>query len=252
MNVKIQVEKFQQDQYGLAAISVRMPELENSFDLDLPFERLYERCGIPDDVTLDFLITASLCYVIDKTFPRRSAVDSWTREIKVEFPVSAPKLWRGVAHNLESALGFLTGDIWQISFRRSDGAFLRLDPGAVNSRRREHVPKITGATGVCLFSGGLDSLIGAIDLLAAEGEEKVLLIGHYDTPGPASQQNTLFAGIEKAYPGRVTYCKRASATGRAPPLKPRCVADHWSLWPLEFTPRGALARPSLFTLLKTA
>jgi len=58
-------------------------------------------------------------------------------------------------------------------------------------------------TSVCLFSGGLDSLSGAIDLLARNGQSQVCLVGHYDTAGPRSQQQQLFAEIPKHYPRRV-------------------------------------------------
>jgi hypothetical protein len=110
-------------------------------------------------------------------------------------------LWDGVARELETALGFLTGDVWQISFRKSEVALFRLLPARRRRRRRLLIPRM-GATAVCLFSGGLDSLIGAIDLLSADEKEKVLLVGHYDTAGPASQQKNLFDRIGREYPRR--------------------------------------------------
>jgi len=53
----------------------------------------------------------------------------------------------------------------------------------------------------CLFSGGLDSLAGAIRLL--EDGKSVLLAGHYDSPGPRSQQQRLFAELKRRYGDRV-------------------------------------------------
>src|SRR5262249_3735004 len=69
-------------------------------------------------------------------------------------------------------------------------------------RRRSALPARTAASGACLFSGGLDSLVGAIDLLAGDPERKLLLVGHYDSPGPASQQRFLYAGLNERYPAR--------------------------------------------------
>jgi 7-cyano-7-deazaguanine synthase in queuosine biosynthesis len=202
MNVEIVVSKGRRHEDGLAAISVRVPDLGTEFDLDLPFKKLQERCGVPDYLTLDLLITASLCYVIDKVVPRSSAEDRWTRDLEVTFPVSAPEQWEGVARDFETALRFLTGDTWQVSFRKHEAAFFWLVPMRRRRRRRLLIPRMGPATSVCLFSGGLDSLVGAIDLLAANEEERVLLIGHYDVAGPRSQQNDLFAEISRGYSRR--------------------------------------------------
>lgn len=202
MNVEIVVDKANRREDGLAVISVRVPDLGAEYDLDLPFKNIYERCGVPDYLSLDLLITAGLCYVIDKVVPRSAAEDRWTRELEVTFPVSAPEQWEKVARDFESALSFLTGDIWRLSFRKHEAAFFwRLTVGR-RRRRRLLIPRMGSATSVCLFSGGLDSLIGAIDLLAGNEEERVLLVGHYDVAGPRSQQNDLFAEIGRRYPRR--------------------------------------------------
>lgn len=201
MNVEIVTERSKRHKDGSAAVSVRVPELGSEFALDLPFDKLYERCGIPDPVALDLLVTAGLCYVTDKVVPRASAEDNWTRELEVTFPVSAPELWEGVARKFESALNFLTGDVWQVSFRKQESAFFWRPPR--RRRSRWVIPRMGPATSVCLFSGGLDSLIGAVDLLAGDENERVLLVGHYDAAGPRSQQRALFDRIGKIYQRRV-------------------------------------------------
>jgi len=116
MKVEIQLTPSRRQKDGLAILGVRVSELDVNYDLDLPFKGLYRRCSVPDAIALDFLVTASLCYVIDKIVPRKTAADNWTRKFEVEFPVSDPKVWSSVAGDLETALGFLTGDIWRISF----------------------------------------------------------------------------------------------------------------------------------------
>src|SRR5256885_12015704 len=117
MRVEIRLVSTRRQTDGLALLGVRVPDLDVDYDLDLPFKALFERCSIPDPIALDFLITASLCYVIDKIVPRTNAADNWTRTFEVEFPVSDPKVWVKVVRDLETALSFLTGDIWQLSFR---------------------------------------------------------------------------------------------------------------------------------------
>jgi hypothetical protein len=79
--------------------------------------------GAPEErrhpIALDFLVIAGSCYVIDKAVVRRSAADAWTRDLDVSFPVSDPKLWEKVADRLDTALTFLSGDVWRTSFRAS-------------------------------------------------------------------------------------------------------------------------------------
>lgn len=189
---------------GLAALSVSVPQLQLRRALDLPFKELYAHCDKEDSIALDLLMVASLCYVIDKMVPRASAWDYWTRQFEVEFPVSSPEVWVTVREDLEEALSFLSGDIWQLSFRVVKAPYFRLPPMIHHQRRRRRAtPRETPVTAVCLFSGGLDSLSGAIDLLAKSDHSHVCLVGHYDTAGPRSQQQRLFAEIQKHYPGRV-------------------------------------------------
>ncbi len=48
-----------------------------------------------------------------------------------------------------------------------------------------------------LFSGGLDSLIGAIDLL--QGGSTPLLVSHFGEGATSDAQGKLFAGLKKHY-----------------------------------------------------
>jgi 7-cyano-7-deazaguanine synthase in queuosine biosynthesis len=101
---------------------------------------------------------------------RRTSPDGWTREIELSVAVSDPKFWSGQALALESALRFLTGDVWQISF--TEGGIGPKPPKGAKPRDE---------TLACLLSGGLDSLVGAIDL-AAKGELPLLVsqVSHGD------------------------------------------------------------------------
>jgi hypothetical protein len=57
---------------------------------------------------------------------------------------------------------------------------------------------------VCLFSGGLDSFIGAVDWLTANKADPLLLVGHYDgdVGGPGLDQRTLEEGCRGNFGGR--------------------------------------------------
>jgi 7-cyano-7-deazaguanine synthase in queuosine biosynthesis len=192
INAVINSEKRALD--GLADIHV-LHENGQDYQLDLPFRDLYQRCGVPSLRALDLLVTASVCYVVDKTVMRSSAENGWTRELEVSVPVSEPKAWSKVAGELAETLSFLTGDEWTMSFRKAEGELFEPPKGKPLPLQVD-----SGLKTVCLFSGGLDSLGGAIDLLSDAKNGKVLLIGHYDGAGPRSVQVRLAAELEKAYP----------------------------------------------------
>jgi 7-cyano-7-deazaguanine synthase in queuosine biosynthesis len=199
MKVEICMDPSKREKDGLLTLVIRTHGQEVDYRLDLPIRELYDCLGAPEPVTLDLLMISSLCYIIDKIVPRRGSPDEWTRELSVAFPVSSARIWQRVGRDLEKALDFLTGDIWEVSFEEIAVPFL-IAPPRKRRRRRKLTPRSIAPTTVCLFSGGLDSLVGAIDLLS--GGESVLLVGHYDMPGPASQQKRLLAGLQGRHNSR--------------------------------------------------
>lgn len=182
---------------GLANICIKHDN-DQEYQLDLPFADLYRRCGLPSNRVLDLLVTAGLCYIVDKTVSRSLAENGWTRELEVDIPVSEPKVWSRVAAGLSRTLTFLTGDEWSLSFHKAEEHLFEPPKG-----KPLPLPVEPGFQTVCLFSGGLDSLGGAIDLLADKSNGKVLLIGHYDGAGPRSVQAQLARELAGEYPNRV-------------------------------------------------
>jgi hypothetical protein len=109
----------------------------------------------PDQRAWDFLSIALSVIAADECCPRNASGDGWTRTIELTVAVSNPKPWNKHLAKLEHALRFLSTDRWRI----------KLIEGGV-------FPKPKDAEGrpedcVCLLSGGLDSLVGALDLKAA-------------------------------------------------------------------------------------
>ena len=183
----------QAPQNGFASVKLRASNgVERQ--LDLPFEVLQRHCGDGDLIALDFLILGALCYVTDKMVKRRSDdfPDHWTRPLELSVPVSAPTLWQTAKAELEGALGFLTGDVWNLNF-------VPLTCPLYAPEKREKESLRAPADAVCLFSGGLDSLAGSINLLT--DSKRILLVSHYD--GAAPEQNTLVEALENEYPGHV-------------------------------------------------
>ncbi|MGE3413599.1 MAG: Qat anti-phage system QueC-like protein QatC [Dehalococcoidia bacterium] len=143
----------------------------------------------PNPMALDFLRVAGAVFVADKSASRDSVADGWTRDIAVQVPVSDPDSWLGVAGELSALLGFLSGDRWQLDF-------------AADSEPEPTATTLDTQEAVCLFSGGLDSLAGAIELLE-EGRD-LMLVGHHDSSLTDNRQVELFHELETHYgPGRV-------------------------------------------------
>lgn len=101
----------------------------------------------------DFTTIASAVAAADKAIPRDDTADGWTRMIELSICLVEPTTWDAERTKLEMLLRFLTGDFWKLHFL-SDG----VEPP------RAKKPQIRSADCVCLLSGGIDSLVGAIDL----------------------------------------------------------------------------------------
>lgn len=146
----------------------------------------------PSEIGLDLLIVAAHVHAADTRISRaEQSQDSWTREIRLVVPVSDPGRWQAAAGTLTRILDFLTGDRWIVGFRLRPERFSRI----VTS------PAITlfppSFDSLCLFSGGLDSLIGAIDLL--ENGRSPLLISHAGESASSDAQCKLFTSLKKHY-----------------------------------------------------
>lgn len=201
MRIEVIVDPVNRQRDGTASINFMAQGEDHRRQLDISFESLYQRCGIPDPITLDLLIFGSSCYAIDKTVPRNRSSDNWTRELEVTVPVSAPDLWENAASEFERTLGFLSGDIWRFTFTGMSPAPFRRLARRRRIRKARTMP-FRRPDVVCLFSGGLDSLAGAIDLISSDSVEHALLVGHYDAPGPKATQESLVKGICTAVPRR--------------------------------------------------
>lgn len=149
----------------------------------------------PTEVGVDLLILAALVHAADTRVARTSeSQDGWTRELRVVVPVSDQVRWRAAAGVLVTLLDFLTGDRWIVDFRQRPPR-----PGAVSAQERARLvrPRFDD---LALFSGGLDSLIGAIDSLQAG--QSPLLISHAGEGAASAAQSTLFEELKRRYPDR--------------------------------------------------
>ena len=111
----------------------------------------------------DFLSISLAVIAADESCTRALSPDGWTRQIDLSVAVIDPSFWSGVAEDLQRALSFVTGDIWRLDF--IEGGYLPKPPKTAVMRKEDVV---------CLLSGGMDSLIGAIDLIA-QGQKPLLV-----------------------------------------------------------------------------
>ena len=140
----------------------------------------------------DLLWLATGALAADSLSPRAETPDGWTRDIRLTMNISDQTAWSGRETDADQVLRFLTGDNWAVDFVRRPPRPLR-------------VPASEGSfDGVCLLSGGLDSLIGAIDLLEDDPERRLLLLGVEDSTISAGRQTRLYDALAEAYPERVS------------------------------------------------
>lgn len=210
MNIEIALSDRPPLRSGFPAVLIHVPDLDIHHVLDIDARTLHRSFGEPDPIALDFLLIASIVYIVDKGVRRYYTDDFWTREFSLSIPVSDPNVWSRVRPELAECLAFLTGDIWHIGFAaRTDGIFSALAP----ARRPDKPPDVRV---VSLFSGGMDSLIGVLDWLAAR-EGNSLLMGHHDATGPAGDQRRLYSTLN-ALPPYADRCDWKSVRIRPLPL----------------------------------
>ena len=149
-------------------------------------EELAARGLDSDEVTIDLLIVAATVNAADTRFLRQHSSDGWTREISLYIPVSQPILWKDSAQHLSRMLKFLTGDYWTFHFRDrpDDCDVLTYEPEDVEPDEFDVVS---------LLSGGLDSLIGAIDMI--DSGKRPLFISHYWDGEASAAQHAVLDGL---------------------------------------------------------
>ena len=172
---------------GLTTGAGDKSEIIIDFESLLPFA-----ASVPKEV-LDFFFLSATVYGIDRFILRRqNSVDGWSRELKVKIPVYELPKWISAKLDVEALLSFLTGDYWEVDFTKSE---FNLPSFQLDTQSNRFFSQVN------LFSGGLDSLIGAIDILESNPKEHILFVSHYDSQmhGPKGDQQYLIREIGYKY-----------------------------------------------------
>lgn len=162
------------------------------FGLSQILDQLCEIGLRPSDRAVDLALLAAVLTAADTRISRDTeAQDRWTREIDLHIPVAEPSVWGSQSALIVRMLNFLTGDRWGVYFRRRPASMPTLS--APPEKLRTANPNC-----VCLFSGGLDSFIGAIDLVS--GGEVPLFVSHYWDGVTSKHQTHCISALKRQFP----------------------------------------------------
>jgi hypothetical protein len=147
---------------------------------------------------LDLLYISLFVYGADRVISRDSADDCWSRNIKLFLPVLEVDKWFENKGALENILNFLSGDTWELEFRERGLTKIEIKFKEKMEKGNSSDLKVDK---ICMFSGGLDSFIGAIDILADNSNgNDILFVSHYGGgKGVKEYQDLLKAKLIERY-----------------------------------------------------
>jgi 7-cyano-7-deazaguanine synthase in queuosine biosynthesis len=155
--------------------------LKPDFNLRTGIADFSQYFPVPTSLEKDLLLLASTVYACDLAF-KRGVREEITRSIEITIPVVNYHAFERLNDQLVQILWLLSHDNWTINFTQlKDG----------ESPERQDWQQSVGKT--LLFSGGLDSLAGAVALIDEFGVEAIQLASHI-TANPvtrSSQQNLI-------------------------------------------------------------
>lgn len=201
MKINVVISPTESTAKEFAKVDLLIPGRDTS-RLEIDFTKLLRCTPKPTSEAIDFLFFTAIVYGIDKLVPRKLAKDRWTRTLEVAIPVLEPKKWRKLSSIINDCVSFLTGDTWSITFLQRKHSIIR------RKRHRRPPPKhqIVRGEAACLFSGGLDSLVGVIDWLELHAGKSLVVVGHHDpsVAGPLSDQKRVLDHLKKHYRNRIS------------------------------------------------
>jgi len=153
-------------------------------------------------IEADWLRVALALYSADRFAPRRPTGPNgpmfWRRSIKVVVPVAEPKRWVAVSQRLVNALEFLTEDDWSLHFEPRTFS-------TADETQHHFEPMLSHRVSwAALFSGGLDSVAGALQWFSENQDAGLLVSGNTNTRLKDGQLR-LLDGLRLAFPQRVAW-----------------------------------------------
>jgi 7-cyano-7-deazaguanine synthase in queuosine biosynthesis len=169
-----------------------------------------------DPATQDFIEVAAAVFYADGEIPRGGATRpgmgaNWRRKLRFEIPVRCPDLWTrpDIGAKLTETVRFLTDDDVEFVFSAGEEAApLERYLDFATDQAAFHAEE------AILFSGGLDSFAGALEVLATT-RHNVVLISHRSASKVMTRQSDLAGWLTARFPGRIRHVKvEATRKGR--------------------------------------
>lgn len=132
---------------------------------DFRFSAKQELKDLPNTITpeaIDLLYLSMFVFAADRKIRRVLGSDNWSRNIRLIVPVLCKEKWDAQASLIIDMLNFLSGDSWDLEFYKREPVDYEIK---VEKHFARNGTKESTIDTICMFSGGLDSFIGAIDLL---------------------------------------------------------------------------------------
>ena len=201
--------------------SLRIQDISKSFAANI------------SDIFSDLIEIATYVYCADQAVTRGGTTDrgmgaNWRRHLRFHIPVRQPDIWLSseISECLSSTLGFLSDDHYTFKFTKLENPppFERYLEGLGDPSLKPEE--------IVLFSGGLDSLAGAVQEAVIE-KKQIILVSHRSSPKIFTKQRHLFKEL-------VRHC-----AGPAPLHVPVWVTKYGD-WGKEYTQR---TRSFLFAAL---
>lgn len=209
-----------------------------------------------DPVLVDLLEVATYVYCADQAATRGGPTSqdfgaAWRRRFEFHIPVRQPDLWssKPVRTALCETLGFLSDDEYEFNFKK----LRRVQPATRYLDFSQDTDAGFQAEEVMLFSGGLDSLAGAVHEVIDEGRS-VALVSHRSSGKIDAKQQQLVRDLtarSSRKPLHVpVWVNKDKALGREYTQRSRSflfaslgavVARLFNLWRIRFYENGVVS-----------
>ena len=176
--------------------SLRIQDISKSFAANI------------SDIFSDLIEIATYVYCADQAVTRGGTTDrgmgaNWRRHLRFHIPVRQPDIWLSpeISECLSSTLGFLSDDHYTFKFTKLENPppFERYLEGLGDPSLKPEE--------IVLFSGGLDSLAGAVQEAVIE-KKQIILVSHRSSPKIFTKQRHLFKEL-------VRHCAGTCSLARA-------------------------------------
>lgn len=178
---------------------------EQNVNIELPHLIKKVNCYFPPR-TKDLLEIASYIYAADRMTkrgqPTQLEYHSWSRKFHFHIKVRDHKFWqkKSVKDSLSKLLTFTSGDLgYEFTFVKGGkdvGQSNLFDSPEISLDQKEN-------SAIALFSGGLDSLAGALELLNTTSHDLILISHSSNNFAITKIQESIYKLLEADFPGRV-------------------------------------------------